>query len=795
MRNKDCELCGLCNVANNVCIWGEGDRKAKVMIIGDNPGFVDDRKDEIFTGKVGDLLRKLFSDFHVDPDDFYFTNAVKCRTPEKKQASAKQMKACKPYLEEEIEEVNPQFILLLGAIAVKSVLGKAKITEIHGSIIEKEGITYMPTFHPAMAIRDPKKLGPIRNDIRKFIGLITGKSIEAKAKLNFEIVNDTDTLYRCIKDIESNDKASLDLETTGLNRFAIDAKVTTVIVGVKGKQWIIFFNNIDTVFSTHGIQQSIVELLAKALEGREVSGANFKFDNLWLSYHYGVFVDFTFDTGLAAHILNENELQGLKYQARNVFNAEDWDIDLKSKKAEIPDKAKIAKYGAGDGYWTRRLATHQDKQLKVDNTQSELYRKLVIPVSRVYEKIETNGVYVDVKNMEKAGKKFKRDRSIARKKLDRVAKELGHKEVNWNSPDQVGAILFDTLAITPIGYTDGGKPSSGADYLGRMKDEHEIIQHLLDYRGAEKMISSFIEGWNKRMVDGKWLHPGFKIGGTVTGRPSCSNPNFQQTPRNKSIRSLIGAPDGWTHFQLDYSQLELRIAAIISGCIEMLGVFMDGGDIHTATASAVSGIPYDMITSDERKKAKAVNFGFIYGMGYRKFKDYALDKYGVKVTDAESKAFRRRYFERYPGLAPWHERQKRIVHSLGQVRTMTGRIRHLPEIYSPDTGLVAQAERNAINSPVQGFGGEMTLMALVDIDREFDITGDELQVSGTVHDAITGRVRNELAGEILPQLQKLMEHPTLLDEFDIELPIDLVVDLDVGNWGNGVTLEEFLKAA
>jgi DNA polymerase I-like protein with 3'-5' exonuclease and polymerase domains len=514
-----------------------------------------------------------------------------------------------------------------------------------------------------------------------------------------------------------------------------------------------------------------------------------------MDYHYGVRFDLTFDTQLAAHIIDENELHGLKYQARNVFNAEDWDIDLASKKGETQDKNTLSLYGAGDAYWTRRLARHLNSKLKEDPTQESLYRNLVMPVARVYEKIEKNGVYVNTKNMEIVGKKLRKSRKISRKKLDRIAKGLGHESVNWNSSQQVGNILFDTLGLIPQGFTDGGEPSSGADYLGRMKDDHEIIQHLLDYRGAEKMISSFVEGWAKRMVDGNWLHPSFKVSGTVTGRPSCSNPNFQQTPRRKDIRSLIGAPEGWTFFQLDYSQLELRIAAIISGCEEMLAVFRDGGDIHTATASAVSGVPYDQVTPDERKKAKAVNFGFIYGMGWKKFKDYALDKYGVLVTDSEAKTFRKRYFERYPGLKPWHERQKRIVHSLGQVRTLTGRIRHLSEIYSPDTGLVAQAERNAINSPIQGFGGEMTLMALVDMDKEFNICGEELQLCGTVHDAIVGRVRNDRAGEILPRLKVIMENPSLLDTFDIELPIDLVVDLDVGNWGNGVPLEEFLQAA
>jgi len=794
-NNPDCELCNLCNVAQNVCIPGSGRRSAKVMVVGDSPSFVDDRSGVVFSDKVGEMLESLFNEFDVDPTRFFYTTVVKCRTPDKTPASVKQQKACKPYFETELEEVKPKFVLLLGAIALKSVLGNVgKVTEIHGSLIEKDGITYMPILGPGMAIRDPKMLGPIRNDIRKFVGVITGKSIEVKAKLNYEIVNDVDGLRRCIAAIQKAKRTSFDSETTGLDRFADDAMVTTLIIGTFNKQWIFFFSKVPTNFTTHSIQQQILILLSQALKGREVSGANFKFDNLYLEYLYDIKIPFTFDTGLAAHLLNENELQKLKYQVRNVFNAEDWDISLAAKTGNEGPEV-LGKYGAGDGYWTRKLATHQDKQLIAEDALSELYRKLVIPVAHIYEKIEKNGVFIDIPNMRKARRVLKQQRSIARKTLDRIGKGLGHTDVNWNSHDQVRDVLFNTIELPVQELTKTGAASTGADSLGMLKGQHEIIEPLLKYREAQKLITGFVDAWGKHMHDGCWLHPSFKIGGTVTGRPSCNNPNLQQTPRNKLIRNLIGAPEGWLHFQLDYSQLELRIAAILSGCEEMLAVFLSGGDIHRATASAVSGTPLEMITDDERFKAKAVNFGFIYGMGWKNFIKYAFNEYGVILSERESKAFRKRYFERYPGLQPWHDRMRRIVHSQGYVRTMTGRIRHLGDIYSPDSGVVAQAERNAINSPVQGFGGEFTLMGLLDIDKEYDIASDYLQISGTIHDAILGRVRIEHAGEILPKMQKLMEHPSLVDEFGIELPIDMVVDLDIGNWGNKGTLGDFLLAA
>ncbi len=252
------------------------------------------------------------------------------------------------------------------------------------------------------------------------------------------------------------------------------------------------------------------------------------------------------------------------------------------------------------------------------------------------------------------------------------------------------------------------------------------------------------------------------------------------------IRSQIGAPDGWEFFEADYSQIELRVAAMLANEKTMLRIFRTGGDIHKATATAVTGIPEDELTSEERKKAKAVNFGFIYGMGWRKFIDYAFTKYDVTLNERQGKEFRRRYFEIYSDLTEWHNKQRRIVHQLGQVRTLTGRIRHLPEIYSPDNDLIAQAERNAINSPVQGFAAELTLMSIIEALRTF--SPKDIVISGTIHDAIAGRVRTAVKMKILKQLKAIMESPEILSILGINLTIPIEVEVKTGNWGIGQTL-------
>jgi uracil-DNA glycosylase family 4 len=784
--NPGCTLCSLHQTAQSVCLMGQGPKKCEVMIVGEAPGFREDDIGKPFQGKSGQLLEKIMNECGVKREDVYISNAVKCRPPENRTPSAKEVKTCKPYLMGEIERVKPKFVILLGAVALKSVLGKAKITQVHGTTIVKDGITYMPTFHPAAALRDPKRMQPIKMDLENFFNITKGIIVESPHKLNNTIVNNMELLRECIDSIRRSKIISFDLETTGLDRFEEGGKINLLNLGTPSKQYIIPLQLKTKVWLEFSGQLRLISLLAKILKGKKVIGHFGKFDNLWLQKIYGVKFPMTFDTGLASHLLDENSLHDLEYLSRIKLDAPVYDIPLDVKQGLVPERIpELMEYAAWDAYYTMKLFFLFSKQLKEDECLNKLFYTMVMPAARAYEVVEDNGVFIHIDKLNEVKKYLGKQIKITERALNSfLPKNYG--EVNWGSADQVRAVLFDELHLEPAGFTPKGLESTAEDFLKRMLQQHEIIKHILDHRGFSKLQSSFVEGWEKRMKDGCWLHPSFKVHGTVTGRPSCVNPNMQQVPRDKQIRQLVGAPDGWIFFEADYSQIELRIAALIADEPTMLAIFNNDGDIHLATASAVSGIPEDQLTEEERKKAKAVNFGFIYGMGWRKFMDYALDKYGVRLIERESKAFRKRFFEKYNRLPEWHDRQKKIVHLLGQVRTLTGRIRHLPEIYSPEKDLMAQAERNAINSPVQGFAAELVLMALPQIQEEFSV--DQVQVCGTVHDAIIGRVKigkNKEHLKILKRIRDIMEHPNILDELEIQLDIPIKVDVKIGNWGLG----------
>jgi DNA polymerase-1 len=250
---------------------------------------------------------------------------------------------------------------------------------------------------------------------------------------------------------------------------------------------------------------------------------------------------------------------------------------------------------------------------------------------------------------------------------------------------------------------------------------------------------------------------------------------------------MFGAPPGWSFVEADYSQIELRIAAFIANERHMIQLYNEGADIHMTTAMAVTGLPKSQVTKEIRKKVgKPVNFGFLYGMGWRKFIETAFNNYGAVFNEHEAQGYRRAYFELFPDLVRWHERQRRLVRRHGRVQSPLGRVRHLPDIYSPEKGVQAEAERQAINSPVQGFASDMALLSMTIINQKFreqNIAGNCL---GLVHDAINFEIRDDDLWRALPIIKDTMEDRTpLRKKFGTMLTIPIIADLKVGrHWGD-----------
>lgn len=791
-----CHDCNLCAFSSPTCIWGAGPSKAKVMVVNSYATEQDEQEGAaVMPSSLVERLRAI----GLDPEKVYYTNAIKCACPRGTKYKVGDIKKCKQYLDKELAAVQPTYVLVLGAQALKATVD-GSITELNGVMVEKDGIKYMPSYSPGIVYRDPGKAPFVEKAMNNFKAMMEG-SLEGLPELDIRLITNMRELKRAFHHLKDNNylHLSYDIETTGLVRF--EDEVNLFGFGNDQVQYIIPLEaRYSPLKGARLAQRKLIRTCVNWLNrnAKALVAGNGKFDDLFLKYRFGVKPNITFDVVLASHILNENTPNGVKENAVLECNAPEWDVDKDLKTGKYKTREKYQEYLTYLGYdiyYEYKLYKVFHKKLKQDRALMKLFYHLYMPGIISYETVEEHGVFIYPQQFKKVRKHLESEREAIEKKLLKLAKH----EVNWNSPAQIQKLLYEELKLPVIETTESGSPSTSEATLMQLRDKHPIVELILKYRGVNIQISHFIDGWINRMW-GRRLFPNFKLHGTVTGRTSCTDPNLQQVPRDPIIRNLVGAPEGWSVVEIDYSQAELRIAAIMSGDETMKRIYQTGGDIHTHTYEMITGEKVSddkYIKKEQRKKAKAVNFGFVYGMGWRKFKIYARDNYGVDLTDKEAEQWRERFFQAYYFLPKWHSKQRRIVQSMGQVRSPIGRLRRLPDIYSTDKSKKAEAERQSINSPVQGFGSDLTILGMSEImgnaqyyDPDYVLDKDKFFVIGTVHDATLFEVRNDYLMEFCPKAKHILEHPKALEDvfhFDTDVPI--VADVAVGkSWGAGIEL-------
>lgn len=804
--NPKCTDCVLHKSSRKVCNWGYGDGNG--FIIGDMPTQDTARNGRPSQGQASQILDDLLKRHELEA---YFTHIVKCRSPQGRKPEPDEVNACRPYVQEEIEERDPKAILLLGVTALKAMTGKTKITEMNGQVIEKGGRTYVCAFHPAFVVRDPSKEGALAMAIGRYASVLKG---ELSNKLPEWRWVDKDSLATFVSEWLSCREFAFDLETTGLDWWKDGEQINCISLNLDGKlNWVLPLAK--SPIMPEGQRKKLINWLVKTSARKHASGQNAKFDNLWLMKHYGARFFLDFDTMLAHYTLDENSAHGLKTLSRQFCGAPDYDIPLKEKQGETHWK-KLFQYAAADTHYTAQLMGIFDRMMDVDDRW--IFENLTMPSARAFEEIEFNGLYVDLKKMANVEKQQTLDLEITELKLN----ALVGKTVNWNSPAQVAEVLYGDLGLVPTIITPGGVPSTAEGALIDL--DHPITRLIEKQRGHKKFLSTYIHGWKEHM-DGPHLYLSFKLSGTVTGRFSS---RLHQVPRDGMVRNLIIAPPGWTFVQMDLSQAELRIIAIVSGDPEMLECFRTGRDIHWRTlmgaiysgggeyvqavmdtAQQISGgKKMDFSTSiklveelgpegaiklwpgwkEARKKAKGINFGFSYGQSAVGFIAYAKNTYGFEPTLTESNAFRDGFFNTYRRLHEWHDRQKALVKSQGFVRNLIGRKRRLPGIYSSDKSVVAECERQAINAPIQGVIGDYKAMIILELMENF--TRDQVRICGEVHDSALMWVKTDKLDKLMPKIKYHAEHPRLAREVGLDLPIPLTVDIEIGPWGAGKTWRE-----
>ena len=810
---------------------GDGPRKPKdvtVMVIGEAPGANEDRKGVPFIGESGRILRNELQRNNLS-DNTYITNLVKCRPPNNRTPTAAEIKACRPYLDEEIAKLKPSYVVTAGVPATKTLFrGKAKINQFHGEVINNPKVPYigMPIFHPAYTLRDPSKLPGLQDDIARLARLIDSGLRDDT--VNWSVVR-KGNLGTFIREFEEASRFAFDCETSGLFPFDPNGYITAIGIALDHRTWVIpglmhpeYQQFSSSPFAHGNALRRLMQLLffLAHRDNKRTYAQNGKFDNKWMRCQFGGSFHLHFDTMLAHHVLDENLHHDLTSLCRTYLDEPEYDIPLEEKLGKSNKPMRNYKYCAQDAAYTLRLGILFEQMLREQPNLHRLYWKLTMPGARAMEDAEMEGLTIDPAARKEVGMELLAKKITLREELNEIA---GY-ELNWDSPAQIGKLLYEELGYRCKIFTKKKKPSTSEEALLSISDK-PVVRKILEYRNAGKFFNTYIKGWQKYRIEDKYYFD-YKIHGTVTGRYSSP---LHPIPRDGSIRNLVTAPAGWTLCALDIATAEMRVAAHLSRDTEMRRCFTDGIDVHWRTlietlgtghgsfsllvqdtADELTGnwLPYSVALDEMleagpkeciavdsrwyegRTRAKAINFGFIYGMHENKFIQQARKDYGWDASKQEAKNARRAYFRLYSQLENWHTKTKRLARANGYVRCLTGRLRRLPGIHAKDRKVRSEAERQAINSGVQAMIGDYKAMLLIEIHQTF--SRKKVRLVGEHHDSVLTIVKNEYIDECVPKMLKIAERPKLMDTFKIKLSVPMEGEAELGPWGKG---EKYSAAA
>ncbi|MBU2103440.1 hypothetical protein KKD95_00275 [Patescibacteria group bacterium] len=406
--------------------------------------------------------------------------------------------------------------------------------------------------------------------------------------------------------------------------------------------------------------------------------------------------------------------------------------------------------------------TELERLLSETGRLKELYDTIERPLIPVLRGMEKCGVRVDTEVLEGLRAEYRAELESIEQSIYKAA----GKEFNISSPKQLGDILFDEMGLAAKGQkkTATGQRSTRESELEKLKDLHPIIGEVLKYRGLQKLLSTYIEAIPPLLdADGR-LHAQFLQAGTTTGRMASQSPNLQNIPiraeRGRAIRQAFIPQDGYTLVGLDYSQVELRIAAILSGDEKLCDIFKSGRDVHQEVAAAVFSVEPKDVDHEMRRRAKIINFGILYGMGVNALKTQ------LGTTAAEAHTFYDDYFQTFSTLAEYLERTKGFARKHGYTETLFGRRRQFPEMKSSLPYVRAQAERMAINAPIQGTQADVIKLAMVRIDELLKKEGsaDDAHLLLQVHDELVFEIKNERVGELARKIEDVMESALSIDQ-------------------------------
>lgn len=819
-----CTLCELHKTCKTVNMSPDG--RGPIVFLGEAPGSEEDARGKPFIGQSGALLRRMVKLLGLDEADIRFTNAVRCHPPGNKTPKKSIVKACQVHLKAEFEAHPPAIIVPLGNTALEALRLAGllnlpgKITSLNSKAIENgDGPIIYPVFHPAYILRNP---GMLESYGQTFDGLekLIVEGVPEAASTSYRMSEDLDELREALTQAREAGVVAYDIETSHLHPKMPGAKFVSFALSWEDRQAFGFW------LTEKNYHEALAMLHDHLLEDASVLKVmhHAKFELMW-SMSIGRLIFNFADTMLFHwHLDERNRTHGLKELALQHTDMGFYDAELERYKAENkqcnPDKeykedsgarlrgsyANIPKdvllpYNCKDVDATLRIHKIFEPQLNKD--QLWIYHEVQKFACYALAEMELLGCNLDWNQADYLGEEMLKEMDRLKQTLlqepcivsldEKMQLERKGKGFNVASADDLRTLLFDVLRLPVIYKTDGGKPSTDKHVLHELAPKHPIPAWILSIRGVSTQYNTFVAGAFKRRR-GDRLHTSYGMAHTETGRYNSSNPNLQNIPRSPivlqkdgervelSIKSMY-VPDEITDWlvQVDYSQVELRIMAIQSGDKTLLDYFRQGFDVHRYVAARIHKLEPEEITSEQRTMAKRTVFGLIYGQSAAGL----ADELGISVREADN--FLSKFFKEFPSVKRWMDATEKKVRKTGQVETMFGRVRRLPDAQGSDEMLRSRALRQAINAPIQGTAADFLAYKKGQIWADMKVRGLIARQILTVHDSILFNVPQEEIDFFIPYAKRFME------DFS-EVPgilIPIVADFEFGKrWSSMKKLKD-----
>ncbi len=601
-------------------------------------------------------------------------------------------------------------------------------------------------------------------------------------QLDTQVVDTPEALQEMLAQLESAEMIAFDTETSSLD--TMRCKLVGISLAVKeGLGYYIPVGHVT------GERQLSLETVMDALRGPmtdpkiEKAGHNLKFD-VEVMARNGLFPSpLTFDTMVAEFLVDPASRNlGLKRMAQIYLDAQMTEIiELIGKgKAQITMAQvlveKAAPYAAADAEVTLRLIPILRKRLEEQNALT-VFETVEMPLIPVLVDMEMEGIPID----EEFFTNFSKELTERMAEIEeQIYQAVGHT-FNLNSTQQLSKALFDTLKLEPPDRrrkTASGHFSTAAEVLEEISEQHEVVQWVLEFRELAKLKSTYVEALPQQInEDTGCIHTSFSQTGTVTGRVASSEPNLQNIPTRtdlgRRVREGFVARPGHLLLSVDYSQIELRIVAAMSGDEAMLNAFRAGQDIHATTAAAIYGVPLEQVTKEQRSNAKGINFGLVYGISA-----FGLMRY-TGQTLAEADNFVKAYYEQFPGVKGYLDDLRKLAKKQGYVETLLGRRRYFPNLlHATNPNIRAREEREAINAPIQGTAADIMKLAMIKVPQALKDAGLRARVLLQVHDELVLEVSEKELDQAVKVVQETMENV-----YPLSIPLE--TEARVGkDWGH-----------